>query len=123
MLRFTLLELAIFLSPFVIYGLWRLTAAAVREEHDPPWATLSLIGGALAIIVFFFLAVTAPRDGREGDQYVPPRLEGGQIRSGRFENAPPDDAAEADTAEPEEPGPSPEATEAEFPPDPDDDPQ
>lgn len=87
MLRLTLLELSLFLLPFALFGLWRLgVSAAGGETGKPaPVVALAIAGAILAAIGFVVLVLVGGQEGSDPTRrYVPPRLEGQEIRRGEF---------------------------------------
>lgn len=75
------LELALFLSPFALYGAWRL--AAIRAQPSLLWGTAA----AVAVLAVATLWLGLTRRLERGELYVPAQIEGGQIVPGH--SAPP----------------------------------
>jgi hypothetical protein len=69
-------ELALFLSPFLLYGAWRLAAA--RAQPALVWGAAALI--ALLAVGTVWLGLARRLD--PGETYVPARIEGGRIVPG-----------------------------------------
>jgi len=76
MLRLT--ELALFLSPFLLFGVWRLAAA----RGIPSGATVAVAAGAL-IVVLGVLLWFSEEGAMPGDAtYVPAHLQDGRVVPG-----------------------------------------
>lgn len=86
MLRLTLIEIILFLTPFAVYGAWRFLQTNVPEDPRPmPSVLLGVIGGLLAAIGLVALVVVGERTGDPGSgRYVPARYEDGQMRHSGF---------------------------------------
>jgi hypothetical protein len=104
MLRFTLIEIAVFLSPFAIFFLWRMLNAAAKARaaaegaEEPPYAVLSIIGVALMVLTLIVFVTWTDLRVAEHNTYAPPRLENHELQPSRVdparetgpgENAPP----------------------------------
>ena len=76
MLRFG--ELALFLSPFILFAVWRL---AVARGYPTP-AVVTAAACALLVIVGVLLWYTRETALPPGEAYVPARLENGHIVPG-----------------------------------------
>jgi hypothetical protein len=88
MIRFILIMAVVFVLPFV--G-WRIWAALKGVEPGPvPVGALSLAGAALAATAMVVLAALSIESSDRDGLYQPPRLEGGEVRPGRFEPSEPD---------------------------------
>jgi hypothetical protein len=78
-----LLHLAVFLLPFVLYGLWlarRRHAGGAPDWRDGPWYWLAASGLGLVLVVTTVFIVA---DGdRAGGTYVPARFEDGKVVPG-----------------------------------------
>lgn len=70
------MELALFASPFVLYGAWRLAAA--RAQPAVLWAAAA----AVALLVASTLWLGLHRRLEPGEMYVPAQLEDGRIVPG-----------------------------------------
>lgn len=86
MVRTVLVELALFLTPFVVYGAVLLaTRGSVLPEHWSVTALSVVVVAALALaiagLVLFERGSTAPA----GSRYVPAHMENGVFVPGRFE--------------------------------------
>lgn len=87
MLRLTVLELSLFLLPFALFGLWRLgvNASGGEAQKPAPIVPLAIAGAILAAIGFVVLVILGGQEGSDPTRrYVPPRLEGEEIRRGEF---------------------------------------
>lgn len=90
MLRLTLIEIILFLTPFALYGAWRLLQRTVPDDPRPmPSILLGVVGGILAAIGLVALVVVG-EPGRPGEgRYVPARVEAdGQMRNSEFSRDP-----------------------------------
>lgn len=110
MIRMTLLEIALFSTPFALFFLYRgfilRHRRAEGEAFDPaPYHLLFMAGGALAFVVFIGLALSQ-KTVRDVD-YIPAHLENGKVIGGKFiepsNNG--DDAKASETHEPANPPP------------------
>lgn len=85
MLRLTLIELVLFLSPFAIYGAWRLLQTTVPDNpRRMPSILLGLVGGFLAAIGLIALVILGERGRPEDGRYVPAQVEDGRVRHSDF---------------------------------------
>ncbi|WP_203292967.1 DUF6111 family protein [Maricaulis parjimensis] len=99
MVRITLIEIASFLVPFLLFFVWRWQTRADVKLTATPALKLGLAGALLAILVLIIMVVLeSVRGGHAGDQYVPPRLENGRVVPGHFvpEDEPDDDDSPVD---------------------------
>lgn len=92
MLRMTLMELAAFALPFLLYFIWRnsrwSTDAADNDRPAFPIVPVAAAGLVVSLIVLTILVFLD--DSSSGDGvYIPPHIEDGQIIPGRFEPADP----------------------------------
>jgi hypothetical protein len=78
------LELALFLSPFVLYAAWRLAAARARPSLL--WGTAAAV--AILAVATLWLGLGRRLQTGEGQVYVPARIEGGEIVPGHSAPAP-----------------------------------
>ena len=79
-----LIEIMLFLTPFVGFAVWRLI---VPSERPPAW----LVGGATCFVVLMLLALVwlRARDASDSNQaYVPARLQDGTIVPGHAATPP-----------------------------------
>lgn len=84
MLRITLIEIASFLVPFLLFFLWRLQSSSEALKPTPV-LKLSAAGALLAVFVLLGLVwFESARGGHEGDCYVPARVVDGEIVPGYF---------------------------------------
>lgn len=89
LLDFLILRVALAMSPFAVWFLWRTIARrAGRQIRPAPWAWLY---AASALLFGLSLMATALfRVDNRGDHYVPAEaVAGGRITPGHFEQAPP----------------------------------
>lgn len=88
MVRQILIEVALFLVPFLAYALWLRAAgpAAGPERRPAPVAMLALAGLVLAIAGLAVLVLTE-EDGKAGTtgRYVPTHFENGVLVPGHFD--------------------------------------
>lgn len=97
MLRFSVLMLAAFLLPFLI---WHLVRLATQHDRVMPTGVLAVSGAMLGLVsVMVFTAFSISGTDRDG-AYQPARLEDGQVQPGGFEER--DD--EGDPSQTTEPG-------------------
>ncbi len=87
MLRLSLIELAIFSIPFVLFFTYRGFILRHRRtdgaSFDPaPYHRLFILGGVLALGSFLFLALQHKTGSDEG--FVPSHLENGKVIQGTF---------------------------------------
>ena len=85
MIRRLLLDVVLFLLPFLLYAIyWRVLGYAVaqRKERAHPWTFLTAAGLLLVILSFVWWGLTSgePTTGA----YVPPHLEDGEVVPGQF---------------------------------------
>jgi membrane-associated phospholipid phosphatase len=71
-------ELALFVSPFLLFGVWRLAAA----YGFPSGTAVVLAAGALLVMLGMLMWVGEERALPPGAAYVPARLEHGRIVPG-----------------------------------------
>ncbi|MEP0069400.1 DUF6111 family protein [Pyruvatibacter sp.] len=91
MLRIVLIQLLLFAIPFIVWALYvlmvqRRSLASGGAFNDAPIAWLLGAGTAMVAAGLVYLAVFSGTPAGEG-QYVPPRLENGQIVPGHIEPA------------------------------------
>ena len=85
MLRITLIELASFFLPFLLFFIWRWQSSADHPLSATPVLRLAALGAGLAVLVMLVLVVLdSARGGHEGDRYVPPQMIDGEIVPGYF---------------------------------------
>lgn len=99
MTRVMLLNIALFLMPFIIFGLWRWLVRGARKRHeftsDAPVFVLIAIGVGLVTAGLFFFA--SQENEPVGKKYFPPVIRDGKIVPGHFEQSKtPSDPAETD---------------------------
>lgn len=70
-----LVEIALFIAPFVIFAAWRLTAPAVGPSPRVLAVSVALLLTLLGALLWFHMEGALPPD----TAYVPPRLEDGRI--------------------------------------------
>jgi len=79
-----LIEIVLFLAPFVTFAVWRLFFASMRL---PLWILASL--GGVILLLLALLLWTHLRDARDADApYVPATLQNGRIIQGGAGHAP-----------------------------------
>ena len=102
MLRIILIELLCFALPFFAYSIWRDRYQDVEGDSRTEVSNgqLAIAGVVLALVVLAIIAVmSGSRDGEPGAQYVPPRLENGEVVDGFFREPDTSTDADADTTE------------------------
>lgn len=86
MLRSVLVELGLFLTPFVLYGVLLLaTKGSVVPEH---WSLRALVGvsaAAVALVVLGLLVFEAEHMAAPGSHYVPAQVKDGVFVPGHHE--------------------------------------
>lgn len=86
MARTILVELALFLTPFVIYGAVLLaTRGSVLPEHWSLTALSAVVVVALALAIGGLVLFERERSAPAGSRYVPAHMENGVFVPGRFE--------------------------------------
>jgi hypothetical protein len=94
MIRITLIEIASFLLPFLLFFIWRWQSGSEEKLTATPALRLAFAGAALAVIAMIVMVVIdASSAGHEGDQYVPPRVVDGRVVPGHFVPRDGEDAA------------------------------
>ena len=103
MIRITLIQLASFLLPFLLFFIWRWQSRTEHPLHATPTAKLTAAGVTLAVLAFLVLVfLDSAGSGRPGQQYVPPRVVDGEMVPGHFVDLEPeDDAGEDDPEDPQ----------------------
>ena len=104
MIRITIIEIASFFLPFLLFFIWRWQTRSEVKLTATPALKLGVAGAVLAIAAMISLAMfDASRGGHEGDRYVPPRVVDGRVVPGHFVPAGEVEsgAADADTSEPD----------------------
>jgi len=71
-------ELALFLSPFILFAIWHLSAA----RGYPTQATVTAAAFALLVMLGMLLWYTRETALPSGETYVPARLENGRVVPG-----------------------------------------
>ena len=85
MIRITLIQIASFLLPFLLFFIWRWQTRSEMKLTATPALKLALAGAVFAIVMMIVLVmIDAARGGHEGDQYVPPRVVDGEVVPGYF---------------------------------------
>ena len=85
MIRPVLTELALFLTPFVLYAIFLLaTRADLLHPDSWPWSTIaSLTIAALLLVVGSFVVIAQFSGSPPGSTYVPAHMEDGQLVPGK----------------------------------------
>lgn len=95
MIRFIFIIGLAFAAPFVVYALYRLIKGGpAPDSHAGALARSTALGIVCAMIA---LALLTMNQGSRDGVYVPPSLQDGEVRPGRFEPA---DERRRDPAEP-----------------------
>ena len=104
MLRITLIEIASFLLPFLIFFIWRWQANADTPIEPTPTLRLAAMGAGLSVLVMIALVLLeSGRGGHEGELYVPSRMVDGRVVPGYFIPAGEAEATDHDTDDATEP--------------------
>ncbi|MFG1477575.1 DUF6111 family protein [Xanthobacter sp. V4C-4] len=86
MLRTVLVELALFLTPFVLYGaLLIATKGSVVPEHWSPRALAALAAAAVALVALGLVVFEGGRAAPPGSRYIPAETRDGVFVPGHFE--------------------------------------
>lgn len=86
MVRTILIELALFLTPFVLYGaLLIATKGSVVPEHWSPRALAIVSAAALALMALGLVVFEHGRSADPGARYVPAQVKDGVFVPGHFE--------------------------------------
>lgn len=86
MLRTVLVELALFLTPFVLYGLLLLvTRGSFVPAHWSARALVLLSVSAIALMIGGLFFFERGRSAPPGSHYVPAQIRDGKFVPGRFE--------------------------------------
>lgn len=89
MTRIVLLDLILFLLPFIVFGGWRWLVHGARGRHelmsDAPIFVLLVLGIIFGSAGLYFLA-SHDKTGIEG-RYHPPVIKDGKIQPGHFEKS------------------------------------
>ncbi|WP_339747935.1 DUF6111 family protein [uncultured Maricaulis sp.] len=85
MIRITIIEIASFLLPFLIFFIWRWQANTDAPIKPTPTLRLAAIGAGLSVLVLVSLVLLeSSQGGHEGELYVPSRMVDGQVVPGYF---------------------------------------
>ncbi|WP_417481406.1 DUF6111 family protein [Maricaulis sp.] len=85
MIRITILEIASFFLPFLIFFIWRWQSNSEHPIEATPTLRLAAIGAGLSILVLISLVMLESSQGsHEGEVYVPPRVVDGRVVPGHF---------------------------------------
>ncbi|MDI4658051.1 DUF6111 family protein [Xanthobacter autotrophicus] len=86
MLRSFLVEFALFLTPFVLYGALLLaTKGSVVPEHWSPRALALVVAAALVLVIAGLFVFEHGHMAPPGSRYVPAQMKDGVFVPGRFE--------------------------------------
>lgn len=86
MLRTVLVELVLFLTPFVLYGaLLIATKGSVVPEHWSPRALVVVVAAAVALVALGLVLFEGGRSAPPGSRYVPAETRDGVFVPGHFE--------------------------------------
>ena len=85
MIRITIIEIASFLLPFLIFFIWRWQSNSDPPIEATPTLRLAAIGAGLSILMMIALVLLeSGRGGHEGELYVPSRMVDGRVVPGYF---------------------------------------
>jgi hypothetical protein len=105
MIRITIIEIASFFLPFLIFFIWRWQSNSEHPIEATPTLRLAAIGAGLSILVMVSLVLLeSGRGGHEGELYVPSRVVDGRVVPGYFvpvEAAQSSDRDTDDTSDPQ----------------------
>ncbi|WP_339737720.1 DUF6111 family protein [uncultured Maricaulis sp.] len=104
MIRITIIEIASFLLPFLIFFIWRWQSSSEHPIEATPTLRLAAIGAGLSILVMIALVLLeSGRGGHEGELYVPSRVVDGRVVPGYFVPVEETEAADPETSDSPEP--------------------
>lgn len=85
MIRPIFTELALFVTPFVLYAifLWATKSQVLHPEHWPVSRILTLVGIALLLVLGSFLYFANYTGSPVGSEYEPAHMENGKFVPGR----------------------------------------
>lgn len=86
MIRSILIEVALFLTPFILYAIFLFaTRAGVLHPESWPLRTLILLSAAALALLIGSSVFLAQRSGAPaGSEYVPPHMENGKLVPGQI---------------------------------------
>lgn len=85
MIRITIIEIASFFLPFLIFFIWRWQSSSEHPIEATPTLRLAAIGAGLSVLVMIALVLLeSGQGGHEGELYVPPRVVDGRVVPGHF---------------------------------------
>jgi hypothetical protein len=85
MVRLTLIEIASFLLPFLIFLIWRWQSEHDALKYPTPVLKLGALGAGTAVLLFLVLALfEGVGNDHIGERYVPPQVVDGEIVPGHF---------------------------------------
>ncbi len=100
MVRITLIEIASFLLPFLIFFIWRWQSNSEHPIEATPTLRLAAIGAGLSILMMIVLVLLdSGQGGREGELYVPSRMVDGRVVPGYFVPVEEAEASDPDTGD------------------------
>ncbi|MFG1360294.1 DUF6111 family protein [Xanthobacter pseudotagetidis] len=86
MIRSVLIELALFLTPFILYGVLLLaTRGSLVPEHWSARTLALLSAAAIALMVVGLFVFEHGRSTEPGRRYIPAEMRDGQFVPGHFE--------------------------------------
>lgn len=104
MIRITLIEIASFLLPFLIFFIWRWQSNSEHPIEATPTLRLAAVGAGLSILMMIALVLLeSGRGGHEGELYVPSRMVDGRIVPGYFVPVEEAEATDPDAGEATDP--------------------
>jgi hypothetical protein len=105
MIRITIIEIASFFLPFLIFFIWRWQANTDTPIEETPTLRLAALGAGLSILVMIALVLMeSSQGGHKGELYVPSRVVDGRVVPGYFvpvEEADPADPGTGDVTDPQ----------------------
>ncbi len=104
MIRITIIEIASFFLPFLIFFIWRWQSNSDHPIEATPTLRLAAIGAGLSILVMISLVLLeSSQGGHEGELYVPSRVVEGRVVPGYFVPAEEADATDPETGDATDP--------------------
>ncbi len=104
MIRITIIEIASFFLPFLIFFIWRWQANTDKPIEPTPTLRLAAIGAGLSVLVMITLVLLdSSQGGHEGERYVPSHMVDGRVVPGYFIPAGEAESTDRDTDDATEP--------------------
>lgn len=84
MIRITLIEIASFLLPFLLFFIWRWQSGSEMKLTATPALRLAFAGAAFAVVVMIVMVLIDSSRAGHGERYVPPQVVDGRVVPGHF---------------------------------------